>query len=250
MGISIWIYHRTDSGSEFGKVKCSSIFVDAAMASSKEAIRLGDGGEAQLNLGLIYTWQGKFEEVVKLYKKALETDPSLSEPYNNLGLVYLLQGKIENAIDAFKTSIELDGGEEPHTNLGLIYSWQGKLDAAIALHKEALDMAPDSTEVQINLGFAYICQDKLDKAKTMLEGALRSDPNSAEAHTNIGIIHFRQGKLADPITSYKRLMDWLRREIIWELSTINWGNMMPQLQNSKQQLMPITWRKHIPIFQW
>ena len=147
---------------------------------------------------------GRLDEAIELYQKALETDPTLAEPHNNLGLAYLLQGEPERAIDAFKTSIELDGGEEPRTNLGLVYSWQGKHDAAIALHKEALDMAPDSVEVQINLGFVYICQNRLDEAKVMLEGALRSDPESAEANTNLGIILCHEDNIEEAIVAHKK----------------------------------------------
>jgi len=131
-----------------------------------------------------------------------------------------------------------------------VYSWLGRYDEAIGLHKEALDMAPDSTDAQINLGFAYLCQNRLDEAKVALEGALRSDPDAAEAHTNIVIIYSRQGRPDEAVIAHKKLAQWLRHATISELPTINKESVMPRPMRPTLQLMPKNWKRHVPIFQW
>lgn len=158
-----------------------------------------------INLGVAYAWQGQLEEALQSLETALQCNPNSAEAYTNLGFVYISQGKLDAAITTSEKAIRLGDGGEAKLNLGLIYSWQGRFDdEAIALHKEALDIAPDSVEVQINLAFVYICQNRFDEAKVLLEGALHSVPESPEANTNLGIIYSHQGKVEEAIAAHRR----------------------------------------------
>ena len=86
------------------------------------------------NLGNMYADQGKQEEAIAAYKKAIELDPNYAYPYNGLGIVYADQGKQEAAIAAYKKAIELDPNYAPpyngpgfkhHCKTGRLHQYQG-----------------------------------------------------------------------------------------------------------------------------
>ena len=45
--------------------------------------------EAHCNLGVIFREQGRLEEAIGAYQKALSINPNFAEVYNNLGFIYL-----------------------------------------------------------------------------------------------------------------------------------------------------------------
>ena len=78
-------------------------------------------------------WQGKLEEAIELYKKAIAIrikvqgadHPDIAANYSNLGLVYKQQVGPVTML-------------EPHrTRAVCVASWQGKLEEAIGLYKKA-----------------------------------------------------------------------------------------------------------------
>ncbi len=49
--------------------------------------------------------QGKFEDAIAAYKKAMELNPESTDAHYNLGLILRKQGKLEEAIAHYKTVI-------------------------------------------------------------------------------------------------------------------------------------------------
>ena len=45
--------------------------------------------------------QGKLEEAIEAYNKALAIKPDYAEAYNNMGIALQDQGKLEEAIEAY-----------------------------------------------------------------------------------------------------------------------------------------------------
>ncbi len=62
--------------------------------------------------------QGKYDEAIKAYDRAIEINPQLAEPWFNKGVALYLQGKYDEAIQAYDRVIEID----PH----LAEPWSGK----------------------------------------------------------------------------------------------------------------------------
>ncbi len=76
--------------------------------------------------------QGRVEEAITAYKKALLWDSRYARAYNNLGVVRLEQGKIEQAIADFEQSIRLDPIDaQAYKNLCYALHRQKKLAAGI-----------------------------------------------------------------------------------------------------------------------
>ena len=95
-------------------------------------------------LGMVLNAQGKTEEAVKSYNKAIQVDPNFAIIYNNLAVIYYnrrsmgrgFQSNIEKAEELFKKSLKINPQlPEPNTNLGNLYSFIGKNNESINFNK-------------------------------------------------------------------------------------------------------------------
>ena len=131
--------------------------------------------------------QGKPDEAVACYRRALELKPDYAEAHNNLGNALKEQGKLDEAVACCRRALELKPDyAEAHNNLGVALKEQGKLDEAIACYRRALELKPDFAEAHNNLGNALKDQGKLDEAVACYRRALELKPDYAEAHNNLG----------------------------------------------------------------
>ncbi len=96
--------------------------------------------------------QGRVEEAIRAYRKALVWDSRYAKAYINLGVVWLEQGKIDQAIADFEKAIHLDPIDaQAYKNLCYALHRQKKLGAAIQKCQQALSLDPNLTEVKLYL---------------------------------------------------------------------------------------------------
>ena len=73
--------------------------------------------------------QGKLDEAVACYRRALELKPDFAEAHNNLGVALKEQGKLDEAVACYRRALELKPDfAEAHNNLGIALKDQGKLE--------------------------------------------------------------------------------------------------------------------------
>lgn len=81
--------------------------------------------------GYIYQRQGKLDEAVKFYKKAIQHNPFYACAHNDLGIVYEQKGMLDRAEKQYLKALELDPNYiVVHTNLALLYERTGELKKA------------------------------------------------------------------------------------------------------------------------
>jgi tetratricopeptide (TPR) repeat protein len=74
---------------------------------------------------------GKLDESIDLYKKALEVDPNYQDALHGLGMSLFNHGRFDEAAEAAKRLIAIDGEDIlAHTSLSMIYHAQGKIEEA------------------------------------------------------------------------------------------------------------------------
>ena len=105
---------------------------DEAMAHWRRAVEIDpDFAEADHNLGLAAASHGHFDEAVSLYRKALKTGPDNARIHNNLGVALYTLGLPEEAIAEYRKALELEADfTEAHCNLGNALAAAGELDQA------------------------------------------------------------------------------------------------------------------------
>jgi len=81
-----------------------------------------------------------------------ELNPTYADGFNNLGVTLKEQGKLEEAIAAYNKALSLKPDyAEAYNNMGNALKEQGKLEEAIAAYNKALSLKPDYAEAMQNL---------------------------------------------------------------------------------------------------
>ena len=162
---------------------------------------------AHNNLGLYYSRQGRLDEALSHYQKAVMIDPGYVEPHNNRGIVYHSQGKFNEALSCYAQALSIDPRYvEAENNRGLTYYAMGKPDQSLASFKKALAIKPDFAEAYYNLGLLYYAQQMIDEAIASYRQALRIDPYYVEAHYNLGNAYFDIKRYDEAIAAYENAL--------------------------------------------
>src|SRR5262249_8932185 len=130
-----------------------------------------------------------------------ELDPNYAPAHNNLGNALSRQGKVDEAIAAYRKAIENDPKlAGAHYNLGTALGRQGKLGEAIAEFRKAIELDPKSALAHCNLGIALSMRGNRDEALAELRKAVELDPKLHQAHGNLALLLAAcpEPKLRDP----------------------------------------------------
>ncbi|HKV62198.1 MAG TPA: tetratricopeptide repeat protein [Candidatus Acidoferrum sp.] len=102
-GIALWKRDR-GSGNSAGLQQAETLLEKAAAIDPKF-------GEAYLQLGILRSGRGKFEQAIEDYKRTMEVSPQLSEPHYRLGLAYRRVREEAKAEQEFRVYEEMEKAE-------------------------------------------------------------------------------------------------------------------------------------------
>jgi len=106
-----------------------------AAVEFEAATRLDPRNAAAMNmLGLCYTSQGRLQDGIDMYKKALRLDPSSVDTWSNLGIAHKEIGQVAEAEKAFAQSIKKRGDAESSMSFRMI----GELRRGLGEHCAAI----------------------------------------------------------------------------------------------------------------
>ena len=163
---------------------------------------------AHNNLGVLLAGQGKLEEAIPHYYKAIRIDPNYVKAHNNLGNALWNQGESEEAIEHYHEAIRIDPNNvDAHYNLGNGLRSQGKLEEAIGHYQQALQANPADSSAHNNLGIALAEQGSIDDAIDHFREALRIDPTNALGYANLANIFTSMGEFEKAIELYRRALE-------------------------------------------
>jgi tetratricopeptide (TPR) repeat protein len=99
--------------------------------------------------------QGKYEEAIKKYDKAIQNDPAYSEPYYNRGKAKLNLKDYKGAIVDFNSAINLDPkNSDIYNNRGIAKKKIKDLKGAIEDYNKSLTLDKTNYRVYLNRGIA------------------------------------------------------------------------------------------------
>lgn len=152
-----------------------------AMANSNTAdssIAIEEG------LGLHRAGQGPAAE--RLYRQALDLDPDNAEAHHLIGVLRFQEGKPEEAVPAFERALACDIGNPRYlANLGAALLVLGRIEEASVALEKAAETAPETPQLLKNLGTAYRQTHRLEDAVAACEKATAAFPDDAEAFGNL-----------------------------------------------------------------
>ncbi len=166
-----------------------------------------DNYVAHFNLGNVLRQEGKMDEAIPHYQKAVQIRPDYSQAHNNLGKALLLKGKVDEAISHLQQALQIRSDyPETRVNLGEALFRKGKVDEAIVQYQIALQINPGYADGYFGLGIAFLQEGRVDEAIGPFQRVLQINPNNADAHANLGNILMQKGEVDEAITHFEKAL--------------------------------------------
>jgi tetratricopeptide (TPR) repeat protein/peroxiredoxin len=153
-------------------------------------LHLGEFRRNEFTYGAAFSQAGYFDQAIREFTLALETNPDYAEAHYNLGTLYLRQGKPDEARRHLARALELRH-EYPDAlnNLGLLAAQAGDSRDALRYFQQAIDQRPDYALAYYNLGNLYRREQRFNEAKQALDRAVALAPDDPEVNYGVGMLY-------------------------------------------------------------
>lgn len=149
-------------------------------------------------LGSLLAQEGKLDEAIQYFQRALHYKRGYPEAHFFLGHTFDKQGKLDEAVVEYQRALRFKPmQEQTHIFLAITLAKQKKLEEAVNHYLEALKINPESAVTHNNLARIYHTLGNFDAAVEHYNSALRVNPTLAIAHNNLGILLIQRSSLAE-----------------------------------------------------
>lgn len=178
--------------------------------------------QAQARLNVLHTTladkalqEGKVQESLNEYKKALDFYSGNVRASFNRGIIYIQQKQFQEAKVEFESVVRFDPNNlRARMNLAMIYEQLNQLTKAADQYEIVAQIDKNSDEGKIALAKWKITKARglwadrqLTAAENLFEDVVREEPNNFEAFAYLGIIQQSKGKWQEAAGSFQRVMD-------------------------------------------
>jgi tetratricopeptide (TPR) repeat protein len=153
------------------------------------------------SLGLALRQQGRLDEAIQQYQKAIVIEPAYTEGLTNLGEAFLSQRRPDDAMPLFDRALTLKPDlVDPKVNRANALGQLGRPAEAIEQYRQILAASPDSAEAHAGLGVLFDAQGDTDNALAELHESVTMAPDYADGHRSLARLYARLGRTADALT--------------------------------------------------
>jgi len=210
-----------------------------AEASFQSAIAIHESPSFSINLGNLWCAQGRFDEAIAQYGRALAQDPGHAGAHYNLGNAHRARGELDRAATCFRQAVDRDPihgnalaglgqvlhalrrDEEAvpwlekalallpddaslHHELGESLHQLRRIPEATAAYRQALALNPKLARTWYAAGCAEASRDEWAAAAMCFRKALEVDPEWAAAQHNLGQALFNLGQVDEALDLMRR----------------------------------------------
>jgi len=161
--------------------------------------------------GVAASRDGKYDESIEAFNRALAANPKCQDCYYNIGYAYSQKKEYDKAEENYKKALEVKPDfSEAYNGLANIYNAQKKFDQAAEASRKASELsaaAPGgltgaSADSLYNQGVILWNAGKIADAKKQFEAAIAANPNHAESHYQLGMALVNEGNLKGAATEF------------------------------------------------
>lgn len=149
-----------------------------------------DGAVLHYWRGRVFSGQGRLDEAVSSYTKALHRDENYAQAYRYRAGAFKDMGDFPSALDDFTKLISLQPEASYYNRRGLVYEEMGKFKEAAADYTSAIDLNPKWAIPYNNRGFAKMHLKDWDGAKTDLQTAIKLDAMAPTPYINLAGVYW------------------------------------------------------------
>jgi tetratricopeptide (TPR) repeat protein len=164
-----------------------------ALASASSALAASSEAVKRNNYGSDLVKQGKMDEAVAEFRRAIELDPGYAIAQLNLAHTYDRLGRVDEAIAAYKKGLDLDpGNATAWNNFGVLFTKKDLNAEAIRAFEQGLKIDASNTMLQQNLANAKRGQDLVKERETRIADArkqVEARPRDARAAYNLARVY-------------------------------------------------------------
>lgn len=149
---------------------------------------------AHNNLAAVLLEEGKSVEAKEHANAAVTQQADYPDGWMTLGLILEREGKPEQALPLYERAVAIRPYHPAAINLGAALLKQGRGDEAIAIFEAALRGDPTNRILRNNLAAARAKARQFSEAEKLLMGLVVEDPRDGDARLNLGKLYVRAGK--------------------------------------------------------
>jgi tetratricopeptide (TPR) repeat protein/cellulose synthase/poly-beta-1,6-N-acetylglucosamine synthase-like glycosyltransferase/serine acetyltransferase len=157
-----------------------------------------------LNMGYALKQQGKIDEAIQIYEKAVAMQPDYADAYCNLGNAYKEKGELERAVGCYEKALAVNPADEDSLyNLGNIFRELGKFDEAIESYRKAVKIKKDHLDARNNLCVVLKEKGSLGEAEKCCRKLIKMAPDYPDARWNLALIQLLSGRFEEGWKGYE-----------------------------------------------
>jgi tetratricopeptide (TPR) repeat protein len=151
--------------------------------------------------------QGQYEPAVRKLEVAAKKLPNYPQVWNFLGLAYHGQGKLNEALASYQKALNIDRNyAAAQYNLGLVLFDLNRLPEALSALSSFAIVQPNSEEAWLKIASIQLRLQKSDDAERAAAQALKVNPGSPEALNDLGIIALQRRKGREALQWFDRAL--------------------------------------------
>src|SRR5688572_2096905 len=145
------------------------------------------------------------ERVEQVLRRAMQTDPSRSEPYVMLGQLYIQQRRIDQALREFQEVAQRQPTSVgAHTLVGALLHQQNRRGEAKAAYRKTLSIDRTAPVAANNLAWMMMeDNENIDEALQLAQAAKGRLPDSTDVADTLGWLYFKKGLSSRAIDELK-----------------------------------------------
>ena len=193
----------------YGSVFFQRGYLDQAESSFRIALRDDPtSAEALYGIGSICLNRQRNAEAREIFTRAVKLSAAypdtLPNAWNNLGILSTREGRMDEAVDYFQRALQLSPDHQiALDNLGSAYRQTKRWDEARQTYDRALRANPTDAEANYGLGMVFAQNDDTARAEDYLRRALKLRPAYPEALNNLGIFYLRTQRREEAVASFE-----------------------------------------------
>lgn len=135
------------------------------------------------NLGVDLAKEGRYEEAIDYFSKAIRFNPESEQLYFNRGVTYFKIKQTDNALSDYSTALELNPHySEALYNRGLLFMQKEKFENAVSDFTRAIELKPNHGYSRYYRAMAFEKQGKIQQALQDYNALKEADPVFYSTH--------------------------------------------------------------------